>query len=185
MKKKVLLSSIATIMLCFCLIAGSTFALFTSQTEVNIAVTAGQVEMTAGIAIDKLESVPGTRTELSPEEFARVVNTVGAAVVGQTGTLCPADKKLYALRDFTATVENNALIASSIMSKKLASGADVIMLDVKYGSGALSIRPAANRHQKERSKGKCQAISCLRWCWHHTSSGSSPCAHLPRYQTRS
>ena len=68
-----------------------------------------------GGTIDKLESVPGTRTELSPEEFARVVNTVGAAVIGQTGTLCPADKKLYALRDFTATVENNALIASSII----------------------------------------------------------------------
>ncbi|MBE6640573.1 MAG: thymidine phosphorylase [Ruminococcaceae bacterium] len=102
----------------------------------KVAKMSGRALGHTGGTIDKLESVPGTRTELSTEEFAEIVNSVGAAVVAQTGTLCPADKKLYALRDFTATVENNALIASSIMSKKLASSADVIMLDVKYGSGA-------------------------------------------------
>ena len=89
-----------------------------------------------GGTIDKLESIPGFSTVLSEEDFIKQVNSIGMAIVGQTETLVPADKKLYALRDVTGTVDNMSLIASSIMSKKLASGADTILLDVKFGSGA-------------------------------------------------
>ncbi len=89
-----------------------------------------------GGTIDKLESIPGFRTDLSAEEFLHITKELGCCVISQTGNLTPADKKMYALRNLTATVDSIPLICASIMSKKLALGADCILLDVKFGHGA-------------------------------------------------
>lgn len=104
---------------------------------VTVAKMSGRGLGFTGGTADKLEAIPGFRTRLEPAEFHRQLEELGLAVITQTGSITPADKKIYALRDVTGTVENPGLIASSIMSKKLAAGSDGIVLDVKCGSGAL------------------------------------------------
>ena len=104
---------------------------------VTVAKMSGRGLGVTGGTADKLDAIPGFRTRLEPAEFHRQLEELGLAVITQTGSITPADKKIYALRDVTGTVESPGLIASSIMSKKLAAGSDGIVLDVKCGSGAL------------------------------------------------
>lgn len=112
---------------------------------VRVPMVSGRSLGHTGGTLDKLESIPGFRTQLTPREFRRLVDKIGVAMMGQTTRFCPADRKMYALRDVTATVDSIPLIASSIMSKKLAEGIGGLVLDVKTGSGAFMNRPAQAR----------------------------------------
>lgn len=103
---------------------------------VKVAKISGRGLGHTGGTVDKLEAIPGFQTSISPQKMRETVESCGLSVTGQSGNMCPADKKLYALRDVTATVDSIPLIASSIMSKKLADGSDCILLDVKTGSGS-------------------------------------------------
>lgn len=104
--------------------------------DVKVAKMSGRGLGHTGGTLDKLESIPGFNIKVNKEDFIKQVNEIGIAIIGQSASLVPADQKMYALRDVTATVDCIPLIASSIMSKKLASGSDAILLDVKYGKGA-------------------------------------------------
>lgn len=132
---------------------------------VKVAKMSGRGLGHTGGTIDKLESFPGFQTAISDEKFVENVNKIGIAIAGQTANLAPADKKLYALRDVTGTVPSIPLIVSSIMSKKLAAGSDVIVLDVKTGDGAFmktledSVKLAENLIEVGKGAGKmCAAV---------------------------
>ena len=132
---------------------------------VNVAKMSGRGLGHTGGTIDKLESIPGFNVALSTDNFFKQVSEIGISIVSQTNNLVPADKKLYALRDVTGTVESLSLIASSIMSKKIASGAKKIVIDVKVGNGALikNIKDATKLAKLMQTIGKSHNIevTCL------------------------
>jgi len=132
---------------------------------VRVPMISGRGLGPTGGTLDKLESIPGFRTDLSLEELVQVTDSVGCAITGPTAEIAPADKKLYALRDVTATVSCLPLIVASIMSKKLAENVDGLMLDVKWGSGAFMRTREASlklaRAMVEVGKRYCKKVCAL------------------------
>src|SRR5215472_3707680 len=120
---------------------------------VMVPMMSGRALGHTGGTLDKLESIPGFRTDLTADEFQKQLAELGLCFIGQTDHLAPADRKLYALRDVTATVESIPLIASSIMSKKLAEGVDALVLDVKVGSGAFMKKQVDARRLAQTMQG--------------------------------